>query len=255
MLACKSVPALLLCPVQAVMDHVGACRNPTPDLPQQALAHLHLWLLQRQLHLITPATATSTVLNAAMQMLQAASHEAAHLASQGHDMTHFEAACQAARHELDTKAADRAQQHAKSFQLPRLDGTALPCGPGSYRCPRGQLPSESAVRQEGEGLEAARRRAALNLGSLPLPLAVGGGSCTDGRDLAGLLVVLGAAPDEVGRAPEGDVAVQPALCAVENELFQRVGQNLRAGGLMKWGKEEVDALVEVVDKYRSGTAA
>ena len=211
--------------------------SPSPDLFQLALAHLHLWLLQRQVAAATATNATSQALSAVMQMLETAARLAAELALQGHDMAHFEAACQAARRHLDDAAAARALQAAAAATLPPLgDGDAAPCGPGSYRCPHGEVPAESSVRQEGSDLEAAKQRAELNLGSLPLS-----------DTLANLLAALES--PELQQAGS-DVAAQHALCAVERELFRRAALGFATQPALQEG--EVDTLVEIVDAYRIG---
>jgi hypothetical protein len=228
------------CCVQAVVHQVGHPRRRTPDLCQQALAHLHLWLLQRQLALVTPSTATSLVLSAVVQMLQAAAGQAADLAAKGHDMAHFEAACRSARHALDATAAMRAQRGSSDFDLPPLDATASPCGPGSYRCPRGRIPAVVQARHDDSGgMEAARWRVAGNLGSLPLLQL---------RTCAGLLALLRMPEMQAPRS----VAVSHALCTVERELFRRAGSAEGFAAMDALAGSEVDALVEVVDEYRKG---
>jgi hypothetical protein len=226
--------------LQVVVHEAIGHHSRTPDLPQQALAHLHLWLLQRQLPLVTPSTATSLVLSAAVQMLQAAAGQAADLAAKGHDMAHFEAACRSARQTLDATASTRAQQASSDFDLPPLDAAASPCGPGSYRCPRGRIPAPVHVSHDDSGgIDAARQRAEGNLGSLPL-LQLG--------TFDELLALL--------RLPEmqapSSVAVSHALCTVERELFQRAacadGFSLESA----LPPSEVDALVEVVHEYHKG---
>jgi hypothetical protein len=228
---------------QAVMDHVGDCQSLTPDLFQLAVAHLHLWLLQRQLQLVTPATATSLVLNAAVRMLQTAASSAAELASQGHQLPHFEGMCWAARQKLDATAAARAQQAAAPFLLPPLDSAASPCGAGSYSCPRGLIPPQRSAREEGEGLAGARQRAAHNLSSLPISGSQHSGGC-----FLELLTLL--------RSPDmqrscSNVAAQHALCTVERELFQRAVKGFADEAAIT--QQEVDALAELVDAYSSGT--
>jgi hypothetical protein len=223
------------------MDHVGDCQSPTPDLLQLALAHLHLWLLQRQLQLITPATATPVQLNAAMQMLQTTAGSAAELAASGCNVAHLENACWAVRHKLEAVSAARAQQAAAPYELPPPGRLESLCGPDSYRCPRGQIPPPSAVCRDGEGIEAAQQRASLNLGSLPLVGSKPG--CVQFSELLELL-----------QAPElqqagCNVAAQHVLCTVEQELFQRAVKGFADEASLT--QEEVDALVEVVDEYCS----
>ena len=232
---------------------VGECQGPSTDLFALAEAHLHLWLARRQAQLLTPAAATSTALNAAARLLQAAASQAAALAEQGHDVAHFEAAVTAVRGALDAVAMQRAQQAADTYTLPALGGGGgegeggSPCGPGSWRCPRGVVPPPAGVRQEAEGLEAAKQRAATNLGSLPLPPA--SSAAGGGGSFAALLGLL-KSPTMAGAAPGSDLAAQHALCTVERELFGLAAAGFeRAAGL---GETEVEALERVVDSYRTG---
>jgi len=225
----------------------------SPDLFRLTLAHLYLWLLQRQVQLITPAGATSQALNAAVQMLEAAASLAADLAEHGHSMAAFEAACLAARNQLEEAADARAQAAAAKAMLPELSspGTAAKvCGPGSYRCPRGKPPPERSARREGGGLEAAQGRAAENLGSLPLP---GGG--IKGTGAAAWVHSLLAAVQEasaIWRAGGGDVAAQHALSMVEHELFQRAASAKLLQAAASLGSNGVQALADVLDIYRTG---
>lgn len=228
--------------MQAAMELVPECQSASPELFQLAEAHLHLWLLQKQVKLISPATATAQALNAAVQMLQTAARQAGKLATCGHDMAHFDAACQAARHALDGAAAERAQRAADYFTLPLLGGACL----GSYRCPRGTVPPTTSARKEGSGLEQVKQRAALNLGSLPVLGNAVSSSPASSASFAELLQLLQSAEMK----QEGDMAAQHALCVVERELFGRAATGLGAEAAVH--ESEMEALAKVVDTYGSG---
>lgn len=222
------------------------CRSPNPDLFQQAEAHLHLWLMQRQVAALPPASATSSALNAAVRMLQAVAQHAAELAQQGHSVAHLEAACAAARQALDMARAERAGAAATDAQLPTGAAAAAACGPGSYRLPRGALPELPPPLADGGGLEAARQRQANNLGTLPLPDVAAGQLAF--VDLLATLRCSG----ELGNNQSSDVVAQHVLCLVERELFARAADAFaREAGLPQ---AEVDALVEVTMEYFTGEA-
>lgn len=227
--------------VQATLGHVSTCRSPSPDLFQLAEAHLHLWLLQRQVPLVVNGSATSTALNAAMQMTAAVASVGGELAEQAHDVAHVEAACRAARLALEGARAARVQAAASDAQLPALAGPDSPCGPGSYRLPRGVLPPLAGPQAEGGGLEEAIEREGRNLGSLLLPPERPPGQLP----FADLLAALSAA-----RQHQGSVVAQHALCMVEREMFQRAVQGF--GAKARLPETEVDSLVEVVNAYLLG---
>lgn len=214
-----------------------------------ALAHMHLWLAQRQVDLASPAAATSTALNAAMQMLEAAAHAGAELAEGGCQLDGFEDACLAARRKLEAAAAARALQAAERASLPPMDdgSKGSPCGPGSYRCPRGAVPSQRGPSEEAEGLEAAKRRAAANLGSLPVPAE------TAEEDPVGWLDALHAALEQCTKqAGSSGMAAQQALSMVERELFSRAADAGRLQDAEALGEAGVQTLYEVVQSYRRG---
>lgn len=229
------------------MDHRAAEERPAA-LSEVALAHLHLWLVQRQVELISPAAATSTALNAAMQMLEAAVRAAAELAEGGCQLDGFEDACLAARRKLEAAAAARALQAAERASLPALDGSkGSPCGPASYRCPRGVVPPQRGPSEEAEGLEAAKLRAAANLGSLPVPAE------TAENDAVGWLNALQAALQQCTKQAGGsDMAAQHALSMVERELFSRAADADRLQAAEALGQAGVQTLYEVVQSYRRG---
>lgn len=228
-------------PPQAALAHTMDCRScgASPDLMQLAEAHLHLGLLQRQVALVTPGTATSTVLNAAVLMLEAVAGRAADLAGLAHNVSHFEAACQSARQALAATQAARVAKAAAAVRLPALDGAAPPCGPDSYRLPRGVVPPLSQPLAEGGGMEEVKQREGRNLGSLPLPKA-------PQPTFAALLAVLRSGDLQ----QEGDVAPQHTLCMVERALFVRAVKGFAMEARLP--QAEVDALVQVVEAYRSG---
>ncbi|EFN57188.1 hypothetical protein CHLNCDRAFT_143596 [Chlorella variabilis] len=224
--------------IRATLGHVSTCRSPSPDLFQLAEAHLHLWLLQRQVPLVVNGSATSTALNAAMQMTAAVASVGGELAVQAHDVAHVEAACRAARLALEGARAARVQAAASDAQLPALAGPDSPCGPGSYRLPRGVLPPLAGPQAEGGGLEEAIEREGRNLGSLLLPPERPPGQLP----FADLLAALSAA-----RQHQGSVVAQHALCMVEREMFQCAVQGF--GAKARLPETEVDSLVEVVNAY------
>ena len=232
--------------VQAALKHLAGCQQVSaPDLYLVAEAHLHLWLLQRQQLILTAETADSQAVNAAMQMLSAVAGRAASLAKLGYEGARFEAGCSAARAAVSKAVTQRAQQAAATYTLPALDGQGSPCGPGSWRCPRGTVPPAAEVRHEGEGMEEAKRRAALNLGSLPLPKRAP--QSVGQLSFAALLQLLQTQQLQRG----DDVAAQLALCLVEQELFSRAaGGSFVAEAALE--EAEVAALAAVVDAYRTG---
>ncbi|KAL4434356.1 hypothetical protein ABPG75_000797 [Micractinium tetrahymenae] len=228
--------------LKALLAHAAPCRSPNPDLFQQAEAHLHLWLAQRQVAMLAPEAATSTALNAAMLMLQAVAERAAELAQQGHSVPHIEAACLAARQALEAARAARAQAAAAAAQLPTGEAAAKACGPGSYRLPCGVLPALPQPVADAGGLAAARKRQSNNLGSLPLPAAAPGKLA-----FADLLATLRS--DTLHNNQSAEVVAQHVLSLVERELFARA-----AGGFVTEAdlpQAEVEALVEAVMEYFS----
>lgn len=227
--------------LKALLAHAAPCWSPNPHLFRQAEAHLHLWLMQRQVAALTPAAATSTALNAAVRMLQVVAHRAAELAQKDHSIAHFEAACAAARQELEAARAGRAEAAAAAAQLPTGAAAAAACGPESYRLPRGVLPELPPPLADGGGLEAARQRQSSNLGLLPLPDSAAGQLA-----FSDLLAIL-RSKDELRNNQSSDAVAQHALCLVERELYAGAAGGFAAeAGLPQ---AEVDALVEVVMEY------
>ncbi|KAL4428607.1 hypothetical protein ABPG77_008919, partial [Micractinium sp. CCAP 211/92] len=226
--------------LKALLAHAAPCRSANPDLFQLAEAHLFLWVMQRQVAALTPEAATSTVLNAAMRMLQAVAQRAAELAQQGHAVAHFEASCAAARRALEAARAARVQAAAAAARLPSGPAAAAACGPGSHRLPRGALPELPPPLADEGGLEAARKRQANNLGSLPLPDSAAGQLA-----LTNLLAVLRSS--ELRGNQSSDLVAQHALSLVERELYARAAGGFAAEASLS--QAEVDALVEVVMEY------
>lgn len=202
--------------------------------------------MQRQVAALTPEAATSTVLNAAMRMLQAVAQRAAELAQQGHAVAHFEASCAAARRALEAARAARVQAAAAAARLPSGPAAAAACGPGSHRLPRGALPELPPQLADEGGLEAARKRQANNLGSLPLPDSAAGQLA-----LTNLLAVLRSS--ELRGNQSSDLVAQHALSLVERELYARAAGGFAAEASLS--QAEVDALVEVVMEYFAGGIA
>ena len=254
LLSCVSDPCVLVYarPVQAFIEHSmgrGAAAKRPAELCAPLLAHLHLRLRQRQVELLSPAAATSAALNAAMQMLQAAAHAGAELAEGGFQLDGFEGACLAARSKLEAAAAARALRAAEGATLPPLDGSSgcSPCCPGSYRCPRGVVPAQRSPSQEAEGLDAAKQRAAANLGSLPVPAEAAG------QGAAGWLAALHAALEKCTKQAGGsDMAAQHVLSMVERELFNRAADDSQLRAAAALGEAGINALWTVVQSYRKG---
>ncbi|GAB4822814.1 hypothetical protein N2152v2_009860 [Parachlorella kessleri] len=235
----------LVCQVfKVALQHVASCQQVTaPELYLTAEAHLHLWLLQRQLPLLRPEVADSTVLNAAIQMLGSTASLAAGLAKLGYEVGHFEAACSAARKAVDSAATQRAQQTGATYTLPALEGPESQCGPASWRCPRGTVPSAGNVRIEGNSRDEAIRREERNLGTLPLAT---GAFQAGHMSFAALLRLL--QTQELQRSD--DIAAQHALCSVEQELFARAASGSFASEAAL-DEPDVAALAAVVDAYRT----
>ncbi|KXZ49831.1 hypothetical protein GPECTOR_19g282 [Gonium pectorale] len=226
--------------MQFLLESAGICTgDQQPDvLFRQALAHLDLWLLRRQLALLQPATATPVFQIAATQMLQAAAYKAAALADEGYDMIAFEAACKEARARIDALAGERALTGARRLELPNHGSAALL---GTLASPTGVLPAATNPRVEDGSLEAARGRAARNLG--PLPLLPRGASLT-------MIQAQMSRPEWAQQPGSNDVAAQLAIRSFERELFWRAAEGFDAK-VNRLGSEEVASLEAAVDAYRS----
>lgn len=219
------------------------------ELCRLALAYFHLWLLQRQAALLTPAGATAAVRDGVMLMLEVAASQAAALAEGGCDMAAFEVACFTARRQLEAAVAERERQAAAAAMLPPLSAVQAVCSPGSYCCPRGMVPAPVEVRQERDGLGAARERAFANLGSLPL-VQRSQDSAAWMKDLVAALQLAQARAPAAG----ADVAAQHAVSMVEHELFGcAASADIITSRGAALGPEGLEALVQAVDTYRAGT--
>ena len=218
---------------------------------QQAMAHMDLWLLQRQLELMTAVTATPEAINCCMQMLESAARKAAALALEGHDVSGYEAACASARAHIEAAAAERALQVALKYQLPpaeELMGASKHLG--NWEVPKGVIPPPHEVNLEQEGLAAARKRAEKNLGSLKV--MEGGKPLREALPM--LLQLLQQRQQGVrgfaGAVAGGDVAVLLALRAVEQQLFSSAVVGFAQPASRLDNPDQVKLLEDVVDAYR-----
>jgi hypothetical protein len=218
------------------------------------MAHLDLWLLNHQLQLISPDTATPKAINCCMQMLESAAKKAGALAMERHDVSRFEAACAAAKGQIKAAAGLRALGVAQKYQLPPAEELLGGCEHlGTWRSPKGVIPPAYEVHAEGGGLAAARKRAENNLGSLMV--------LEEGKPLGEalqLLLLLFKQQQQQGgygsagvAAAGGDVAFLLALRAVEQELFSRAIAGFTTGRLDD--EKEVQLLEDVVDAYRKAS--
>ncbi|KAG2494611.1 hypothetical protein HYH03_007376 [Edaphochlamys debaryana] len=201
-----------------------------------ALAHLELWLLRGQLRRLTPDTAGPTAVTNAMHMLECAAAKAAALADEGHDVSVFEAACASARACIEEAVAQRALRQAQGVELPDEGSPGLT---GEASLPGGTLPERLEPRTEEGGLEAARRRAAANLGSVPL--------LPPGSAFSEVLDLL--RTQRQWTSPADDVQYQLVLRSVERELFSRAATGFDTVS-NRLSVAEVAALEAVVDTYR-----
>jgi hypothetical protein len=247
-----------------------------PDLPlllQQALLHFDLWLLLGLNTHVTPATATRQMLNTVMARLAVVAEQAATLAVEyGVDTAAVEAVCRVVRQMLEDDMAERQMQEAAKWRLPAMSfessssssSTAAEASAGSWMLPTGTVPGKLAVGAEQQGLEAAKRRAERNLGSLPYV----------GSDLplqSTLQQLLRLCSSSATAAASRDVAMQHGLRSVEAGFFGRLAPALAtlaanisssssswygraaamaAAGLGCISEGDSQLLVEVVDAYR-----
>lgn len=155
--------------MQVSLEQISRSINHPDLLFQEAMAHFELWLLAPRVQLLRSdpeSRSTPEALSACMQMLCSAAVKAASLSDDGYDMAVFESTCGAIEQLLQDLAARRAQAEDKAFELNPsiLASTAA----GYYHLPEGVLPAALQIQAEGSGLDASRRRAAVNLGSRPL---------------------------------------------------------------------------------------
>ncbi|KAG2451920.1 hypothetical protein HYH02_003695 [Chlamydomonas schloesseri] len=235
--------------VQVSLQCMGVCGpQQHPDLLfRRAMAHLDLWLLQRQVRecMTSPAAATPVAVTAAMHMLHATAAKAANLAAEGEDVSAFESACATVRAKLETLAAERAWQAAEQHCVP---GEGSSEALGQMQLPAGVLPGLPAAQQVAGGLEAAKQREGRNLGSVPLLQP--GASFADVQQLQ---------RTAHWSNPAADAPTQLALRSVERELFTRIRAlpGTRGGGSSgsstrkQLSDEDLAALEAVVDSYRN----
>ncbi|KAG2501267.1 hypothetical protein HYH03_001073 [Edaphochlamys debaryana] len=226
--------------LQVLLARAPGCAPASPPalLFRWALAHLELWLLQSQMRRLAPDTAGPVAVTNAVHMLESAARKAAALADDGHDVSAFEAACASARACIEEAVAQRALWQAKGFELPAEGSPSLT---GKATSPTGTLPQRLQPRTEEGGLEAARQRAALNLGSVPVFQP-----WTGFYDLLSLL-----RNQQEWSSPADDVQYQLVLRSVEEELFRRAAAGFDSAESSDMDEEYLEDLEEVVDLYRS----
>ncbi|KAG2455049.1 hypothetical protein HYH02_000874 [Chlamydomonas schloesseri] len=250
---CTSWP-LVRATLQVVLERMGVCgRHQRPALVfRRAMALFDLWLAHQQVERISRSSAASTpvMITAAVHMLQAAGAKAAGLAALGEDTAAHEAACTELLTTLGAAAARRALQAAEQHIVPPATShDAL----GSSSLPSGVLPEKPVAQRAAGGLEAAKQRAAANLGSMPL--------LPPGQSFEAMLRLLTQEP--LWSAPAGDAAAQHVLRTLERELFTRVvslaaaaasGSSSTSRNRLQ-SEAELAALVAVVDCYRNSLHA
>ncbi len=143
----------LLCTNAGSPDPLGPC-TPPPLLHRHILVHLDLWLLHRQLQLLSPLSATPPAVDLAALMLRSACSRAAALAHDGLDVTPLEAACSSHRQRLDNLLQARAHLAAREHLLPGDASHALTNA--SLRLPTGVVPPPDGPCPESDGQAAAR---------------------------------------------------------------------------------------------------
>lgn len=216
--------------VQVVMlgSGVASSSNHHPASPSHSPATLHLhtitcfelWLAHRQAqHMQSQQQHTPAALNECMRMLTAAAAKGAQLAEDGCNMSSFEDGVLGVRSNLEAAAAASARRVAQHFELQHdqhPDSTAtttsidLSSEAAHNELPGGTIPPSVAPAAGAGGLDAARARAAANLGSLPqLPL---------GSSPSAILAWLQRC--EFG-AVGGQESLLLRLKSVERELFSR----------------------------------
>ena len=154
--------------LQVVLERTGICSSdgmqlPANELYQHTLAHFELWLLLERCCSITADTCTAAAINSSMQMLQSVACKAAAIAEDGHGVAHFEMICSTAQESLQSASAKRAEHAAKQLTLPGT-ATAIEEELGQCRLPEGAMPLEPVPSHQAQSLQAARQRAAENLG-------------------------------------------------------------------------------------------
>jgi hypothetical protein len=199
-----------------------------PDLlHRQFLAHFELWLTQRQVQLVTPASATPAMLNACMVMLASAATKAAGLADEGYDMTAFEREVAG----VSDRLQQLSKQRAVAAQVPLPASMTASSLLGTYSPPALCVPSPRLLTSAGASLEERQRRAAQNLGSYSLLNA------TTFTKLVAALQQPWA---------ETDLSYLHRLKSIERVLFGWVAAGISKASLTE---PEVFALEQVVDIY------
>ena len=165
---CTSWP-LVRAVLQVVLEAKGHF-----DLYQQAMAELHLWMTERMVALLQPQAMAgmqnrsvfNTSANSAMQMLFETVREGSVLTNNGHAMTSFDARCCLVRFQLEEAINVRVDQ---AMQLPGHILPLLKRAEVHTREPKLSLPESKDPDHAAGDLDAARERAAANLGWLPAP--------------------------------------------------------------------------------------
>ncbi len=222
------------------------------ELVQLGMAHYELWLLQRQLQLLGPDTATQHMVTCCMQMLQSATLKAAELAASGHNMSAFEASCAAARGSIEHAVQQRQWQVAQRSELPPVNNMAPHDHHqqqkqqlfGSLSAPQGTIPALLSPPSSQQGRGSAVQRAAQLLGLPPAPPAHQAPLTEALQQLQQLL-------KQAEPAAADSPTVQHALCSVERHLFTQALAGFGASAGSRVASEQ-DALVleHVVDAYR-----
>jgi hypothetical protein len=238
---CRPLQALLmLCEGEAAAS--------SPDqLHEEAMAHYELWLLQQLVQQVTAATADAPLVTTCMQLLQSVVIKAGHLHMSGSmDVTALEAACEAARRQLEAAVAERALFAASAYQLPceQLQGAGAA---DLWRLPTGVLPAVVQPAKKEDGI-AAQQLAAQNLGTFSV---IKPGEGAQLPELLPLLLsklqeVCGLDPSATGAAPQ----LQQVLRAVERELFELATAGLDSPRCLLGTDDDHSQLQAVVDAYR-----
>lgn len=247
--------------VQAVMQVLLEEQDRGHRLHRLTVALLRLWIAERQLAVLRPETATSERVDVCMQMMAAAATAGAELADDGLDMALFEARCITIRfvylitvrwpispqqHALKAetnpptscaRSADirditdeRAFAHAEKFALPPVNNADIHC-----RNPKLTLPKPTMPAFGADSLDAARKRAADNLGWLPEPLKQGA-TWTEAEAWL-----------QLPKLQAASVEASTLLLANVHRLACASAEALASSGSTS---EDVAAIERVVDTYR-----
>ncbi|KAG7675177.1 hypothetical protein KSW81_002679 [Nannochloris sp. 'desiccata'] len=103
--------------LKTILQYSSVYQSPSAELFECILAHFHLWLLNRQVALLTPQNATQLMVNATMKMLELSSNAAAELIDHGFVLGQAEDSCQKARMQLEAIALQRAELAARHLQF------------------------------------------------------------------------------------------------------------------------------------------